>query len=81
MRFDKSVGARFCEGLAPREFRTRYFDDKGDRIASETFVARNISQAVAFARKRAPAGAVNVCVSRYGEGRWCGPVRIKADAA
>ncbi|PKQ07285.1 MAG: hypothetical protein CVT72_03650 [Alphaproteobacteria bacterium HGW-Alphaproteobacteria-11] len=66
---------------APREFRTRYFDDKGDRIAHEIFLARNIGQAVAFARKRAPAGAVMVRVARYGEGKWEGPVHVKADSA
>ncbi|MFN3933604.1 hypothetical protein [Parvibaculum sp.] len=66
---------------APREWRTRYYDDKGDRIASEIFLARSISQAVAFARKRAPAGAVKVRVGRYGEGRWEGPVNVKAEAA
>lgn len=66
---------------APREWRTRYFDDKGARIASEIFLARNIAQAVAFARKRAPAGAVKVRVGHYGEGKWEGPVNVKADAA
>ncbi|MCW5728141.1 hypothetical protein [Parvibaculum sp.] len=66
---------------APREWRTRYFDAEGARICHEIFLARNIQQAVAFARKRAPAGAVKVRVGRYGEGKWEGPVLVKADAA
>lgn len=66
---------------APREFRARYLDDKGDRIASEIFLARSISQAVAFARKRAPAGAVKLRVGRRGEGKWEGSCNIRSDAA
>jgi len=65
---------------APREFRSRYFDCENHRIASEIFIARNISQAVAFARKRAPAGAVWLKVGRYGEGTWSGPVTVRETA-
>lgn len=81
MCFDKRIGARFGEGHRPREFRTWYFDAEFSRIASEIFLARNISQAVAFARKRAPAGAVRLRVRRHGEGKWEGLVNVKADAA
>lgn len=60
-----------------RRFQTAFLNGEGDAIATDNYSARNIAQAVALARRRAPKGASRLSVVQQGGQHWEGPVNVQ----
>lgn len=68
------------------QFRAEYLDDLRALLASDYYMAENLSDAVAQARDRAPSGAVELVVrldpsgTANSVGLWQGPVHMREEA-